>query len=77
MNPSKISYLEVVLYFLALLVVFLLVIFVFTKIIGVIKKKRENSTVLPISQLIVCCSNSSPFFAILTYAKTSLEAVRV
>ena len=77
MNPSKISYLEVVLYFLALLVVFLLVIFAFTKIISVIKKKRENSTVLPISQLIVCYSNRSPFFAILPYAKTSLVTVHV
>ena len=64
MNPSRISYLEIVLYFLGLLVVFLLVIFAFTKIISVIKKKRASSTVLPISVLIVCFRNSSPFFEI-------------
>ena len=54
MNPSKISYINIVLYFFLLLIVFLLVIFAFTKIICAIKKKRDSTSVLPISMLLVC-----------------------
>ena len=72
MNPAKISYLWIVICFMVLLVAFLLVIFAFTKIISVIKKKRESTNTLPISVLIVC-SKSDTFICKKIFSLISLK----